>query len=140
MSFFPSSLSAFTNTLSPLQNLMSCLAVGLGGFLGSLLRYAMTFIPLKSKSGFPWITLITNVLGCLFIAWICSRIDGQSHPRLMLFLKVGLCGGFTTFSTLALESQQLLRQGRLDLALAYIASTLILGIACIFLVEALHAL
>ena len=91
--------------------MMNCLAVGLGGFLGSVLRCPLSLVLLDRTGSFPVNTLCANVLGAFAIGLIAAALSRQSglNPRLILFLKVGVCGGFTTFSTFALETNGLLR-------------------------------
>ena len=74
------------------------LFVGLGGALGAVLRYAISLFPYKGT--FPVLTFITNVLGALLIGYIAGAAARRGLSRnLVLFLKTGVCGGFTTFST-----------------------------------------
>lgn len=83
---------------------MSFLFVALGGALGAVVRYAISLIPVKS--GFPILTLITNMIGAVLIGFIVgftSNRDGVSDNTI-LFWKTGVCGGFTTFSTFSLEA------------------------------------
>ena len=83
---------------------MNFLFVALGGAVGAMARYAISLIPLKTE--FPFLTLITNVIGAIligFIVGITSARDGVSK-NMVLFWKTGVCGGFTTFSTFSLES------------------------------------
>ena len=83
---------------------MSFLFVALGGALGAVARYAISLIPVKS--GFPILTLITNMIGAVLIGFIVgftSNRDGVSDNTI-LFWKTGVCGGFTTFSTFSLEA------------------------------------
>lgn len=112
--------------------LTEILIVGCGGFIGATLRFLFSLIPLKSPSGFPWSTFSVNLLGCLLIVLITSRISPAEHPTLLLFLKVGICGGFTTFSSFALETNNLLSQGKTLLALTYCLSSVCLGVLIIF--------
>jgi fluoride exporter len=119
----------------------SFLAVGMGGFLGTVLRYLLSMIPLASKSGFPYITLAINVLGALAIgilAGLSSKYTG-ANADLMAFLRVGICGGFTTFSTFALEITNLFGAGKAGAGAAYILLSLILGVAAVFLGKAVVA-
>lgn len=96
------------------------LCVGLGGFVGAVLRYLLGLIPVK-QTPFPVMTLVINVAGAFVIgvlAALCEKNKMQSQP-LLLFLKVGVCGGFTTFSTFSLEAYDLLSSGRTATAVFY---------------------
>ena len=91
--------------------MMNCLAVGLGGFAGAVLRYLIGLIPTGETMIFPVKTFCINVIGCIVIGAITVLAAKLSvPPRMILFLKVGVCGGFTTFSTFALESSDLIRR------------------------------
>lgn len=117
--------------------LLNCLCVGLGGFVGSVLRYLVTLLPYGA--GFPVKTLAINVLGAFVLGLICALATRHvdASPQLMLMLKVGLCGGFTTFSTFALETSDLLQSGAWPAALAYAAASVVLSVAAVFGAEAL---
>lgn len=101
-------------TLLPTRWLADAGTVGLGGFLGSVLRYWISgavyaFTPAPR---FPWGTLAVNVLGCFAIGWIGGLAESRgvlSAPG-RLFLLVGVLGGFTTFSTFGYETLALLRE------------------------------
>ncbi|MCM1416392.1 MAG: fluoride efflux transporter CrcB [bacterium] len=88
---------------------MSFLWVALGGALGAMGRYAISLIPVKSA--FPVLTLITNLIGAVAIGLIAGIADSKESvpPELVLFIKTGVCGGFTTFSTFSLEAYDLFR-------------------------------
>ena len=90
------------------------LATTTGGFAGSVLLYLAGKLPLQSAEGFPYVTLMINVLGSFAIGLIAAVAAKRADidPRLVLFLRVGLCGGFTTFSTFSLETVGLLEEGR----------------------------
>ncbi len=89
---------------------MGFLFVGLGGALGAVLRYAISLIPYKGT--FPILTLITNVCGAVLIGYVAGIAVGkQLSPNLVLFLKTGVCGGFTTFSAFSLETFTLSQNG-----------------------------
>ena len=94
--------------------------VALGGALGAVLRYAVSLIPVRG--GFPVLTLLTNLLGALLIGFIAGAAEiSAPSPSLILFVKTGLCGGFTTFSTFSLESYTLIKAGQKGTAVLYIA-------------------
>ena len=116
-----------------------CLFVGIGGFIGSVCRYLIGLIPLSPSNGFPVKTLVINVAGAFAIGLIAAAAakNADISPRIVLLLKTGICGGFTTFSTFALEISDLIRGGSLAAAAAYMLLSLILGVAAVFAAEAL---
>lgn len=101
------------------QLITAILLVGLGGFLGSVSRYLLSTITIKGT--FPFITFLTNFAGAVLIGFIVEfsyKIFPLS-PNLMLFLKTGLCGGFTTFSTFSLETITLLENNHIKMSICY---------------------
>ena len=109
-----------------------CLFVGIGGFIGSVCRYLIGLIPLSPS-------LVINVAGAFAIGLIAAAAakNADISPRIVLLLKTGICGGFTTFSTFALEISDLVRGGSWAAAVAYMLLSLILGVAAVFAAEAL---
>lgn len=104
--------------------IFDCLAVGAGGALGAVCRYLLGLLPVsgvQANAGFPLVTFGINVAGAFLIGVIVSLFARNSGlpPHLLLFLKVGVCGGFTTFSTFSLEVLQLIEQGQWFAAAAY---------------------
>ena len=85
----------------------------------------------------PAKTFAVNVLGCFIIGLITalSLKSSSLNPRLILFLKVGICGGFTTFSTFALESSNLLKNGHAGIAILYMALSIVVGISFVLIAE-----
>ena len=118
---------------------LNCVFVGLGGLVGSVLRYLLGLLPLHHESGFPFITLGINVLGAFLIGLIVASAGRAPSldPRALLFLKVGICGGFTTFSTFALEAHGLLSGGKPMLALLYMILSVVLCVFAVFGADAL---
>ena len=113
---------------------MNIIAVGLGGFIGAVLRYLIGLIPFKENMVFPVKTFCINIFGCLLIGLItvlASR-NPEINPKWILFLKVGICGGFTTFSTFALETTDLIKGGHIGTAFLYAVLSAVIGIAVIF--------
>ncbi len=119
--------------------MLNLLAVGAGGFIGSIMRYLIGLIPVTESFLFPIKTFSINVLGCLLIGIIAvaASKNMQLNPQMLLFLKVGVCGGFTTFSTFALETSDLIKSGHIGIAFLYVALSVLVGIAVIFAVELL---
>jgi CrcB protein len=108
------------------------LVVGLGGFVGSALRYLASgwthsALPLLV---FPLGTLVVNAVGCLLIGLTAGLIDGRQMlgPEARLFLLIGVLGGFTTFSSFAHETLALSRDGELVKAAANVALQVALGL------------
>lgn len=119
--------------------LLDCIAVGIGGFIGSVFRYLVSLIPELHKGILPYQTLFVNILGALIIG-VTSKYAGlhsEMNPQLLLFLKVGICGGFTTFSTFALESAGYISEGSLWSMLVYAAVSVILCIAGVYIGQSL---
>lgn len=100
---------------------MRILLIGLGGFVGSILRYWLSGLAQNAASGsvFPIGTLIVNVIGCVAIGALSELAEerGFMSPETRALLIVGLLGGFTTFSAFANETLNALRDGALALAL-----------------------
>lgn len=114
--------------------MLKCLLVGLGGFIGSLGRYlvGMLFFPLGLN--FPLGTLSINFAGA-FVIGAVTEFSYRMTPlpaNLMLFLTVGICGGFTTFSTYSLETVNLLEEGRVLTGILYAAGSVLLCVAGVF--------
>ena len=118
--------------------LSNCMFVGLGGAAGAICRYLMGMIPLLQRGAFPLPTLMINLLGSFLIGIIAQKANGPTgmDPNLVLLLKVGFCGGFTTFSTFSLESLTLLEEGRMGLFALYAGLSLVLCIAGVALGKA----
>lgn len=117
--------------------MLNCLLVGLGGFVGSICRYLIGLLPINTGNTFPYKTLIINIVGSFLIGLIValSLKYSQLNPKLVLLLKVGFCGGFTTFSTFAFETSALIQKGQMISALVYILISICVGTAAIFLAE-----
>ena len=93
------------------ENMIQCFMVALGGGIGAIFRYLLTKIQLPFETTFPIITLFTNFAGAFLIGIIVSATAKYAlSEKTVLFLKTGLCGGFTTFSTFSLESITLIEQ------------------------------
>jgi CrcB protein len=117
---------------------MTYLWVGLGSALGGMARYWMTIATIRvTGPEFPWGTIAINVLGSFVIAFFgtLTGIDGRFNlpAEARIFVMVGLCGGYTTFSAFSLQTLDLARDGRWALAAANIVLSVVfcLGAAVI---------
>ena len=116
--------------------LRNLLIVGIGSFLGGMLRYLISLL-MKNfcGQGFPWATLLVNLMGCFLIGLIFglfSRFNGV-NSLCCLLLTTGFCGGFTTFSSFANEGLQLLSSGNVWGFVFYVSASVILGVALVAL-------
>lgn len=110
--------------------------VGAGSCLGGMARYAVgRAVQSVCNCTFPWGTFIVNVLGCLIIGLIFGFIDRgyQLSAEMRLFLTVGVCGGFTTFSTFMNENYLLFTGSGHLTALLYILSSVVAGFLMLYL-------
>ena len=117
--------------------LKSILFVGIGSFAGGVLRYIISYLMknVSSYQTFPWATLIANLVGCFLIGIIFaifSKYSNTNNP-LYLLLATGFCGGFTTFSTFANESLQMIQSGNILGFVSYTLTSIILGIILVWL-------
>lgn len=111
------------------------LLVGLGGGAGSIARYlCQKWIYTVYPHHFPWGTFIVNIVGCFLIGifWALSFRSFDENEHWKLFLMVGLCGGFTTFSAFTLEGIGLMREQRILLFFSYVALSVLIGLAATY--------
>lgn len=108
-------------------------AVAAGGALGAAARYGLAVAWPSSPAGFPWATFVTNAAGCLALGVLMELLAVLTDPHrlLRLFLGTGVLGGFTTFSTYAMESRDLVAAGNPALAGAYVAGTLLAALVAV---------
>ena len=111
------------------------LAIGTGSFIGGIFRYLLSqFIQTKFLTTYPFGTLGVNIIGCFFIGIVFGLSDkGNLTQEWRLFLATGLLGGFTTFSAFTNETVNMLRDGQLWYATAYITSSVLLGLIATFI-------
>ena len=111
------------------------LAVAAGGALGSAARYGLQLAWPTPAAGFPWTTLITNLTGAALLGGLMRVISHRiaPHPLLRPFLGTGVLGGFTTFSTYAVQTVDLVDAGHPGRALGYVLGTLIGALVAVHL-------
>lgn len=101
--------------------------IAAGGALGALARYAAGQIWPSAPGAFPWTTFWVNVVGCALMGVLMVLVTERyaAPPLLRPFLGTGILGGFTTFSTYAVDGDRLLRLDATGTALIYVAATLV---------------
>ena len=106
--------------------LFPMLAVGAGGFIGSVLRYGLSLAGQRFSVTFPHGTLWANLLGCLVLGGVAALVSETEilSPSARLFWATGLCGGFTTMSTCMYEMSRFAQDSEYWVASGYFAATL----------------
>ncbi|GAA3378941.1 CrcB family protein [Streptomyces racemochromogenes] len=111
-------------------------AVAAGGAVGASARYGLALLWPAAPGAFPWATFWTNTAGCALIGVLMVLISegGRSapHPLLRPFAGVGVLGGFTTFSTYAVDFSRLLDEGEAGTALAYAGLTVVAALGVVW--------
>jgi CrcB protein len=109
--------------------------VAVGGGIGATARHGASLLWPVGPTGFPWTTFWVNVVGCFLIGLFMIVItEGRPAHRLVRpFFGTGVLGGFTTFSTYAVDIQRLMEESRPGTALAYLAATLLAALAAVWL-------
>ncbi|MGP2440355.1 FluC/FEX family fluoride channel [Streptomyces sp. JW3] len=112
-------------------------AVALGGGTGAAARYAATLCWPTGPGGFPWTVFWVNVAGCAVIGAFMTLTDvWPVHRLLRPFFGTGVLGGFTTFSTFAVDFERLTATGHLTTGLAYLAATPLAALTAVWLAAA----
>jgi CrcB protein len=116
--------------------LKNLILVASGGAIGSCLRYGLAVLFRSNgnfSSQFPWSTFSVNLIGCLVLGIVVGVVmkstDDIFNSSLLLFLGIGMMGGFTTFSSFSVDTIKLFQQGYNAIALTYVLSSNLLGIA-----------
>ncbi|PIM66606.1 fluoride efflux transporter CrcB [Streptomyces sp. JV178] len=109
--------------------------VAVGGGIGATARYGASLLWPTEATGFPWTTFWVNVVGCFVIGLFMVVITDvwAAHRLVRPFFGTGVLGGFTTFSTYAVDIRNLVGEGHPRTALAYLAATLVAALAAVWL-------
>ena len=113
--------------------------VAVGGVLGAEARYGLSRALPHRPDGFPWATLLVNLSGCLLIGILMAVLSRppRPHPLARPFLGTGILGGYTTYSTFAIDVQQLVREHRPATAAGYLVATVLGCAVAVWLATAL---
>ncbi len=115
--------------------MLNLLLIGLGGFVGAILRYIISGVVQKGIISFPVGTLVVNTIGSFFLSFIMylSEYGGFFSKDIRVFLTIGLIASFTTMSTFSYESFRFLEQKEIFLFIINIVATLTLTLTAVYL-------
>ncbi|VVC76875.1 Putative fluoride ion transporter CrcB [Aquicella siphonis] len=117
--------------------MLNMLIAGMGGFVGTIMRYALNNAIYKWLDSplYPYGTLTINLLGCFLIGLTASLAESRISltPETRIFIQIGLLGGFTTFSTFGYETFTLLRDGQFVLGLGNVILQVTIGLIAVWL-------
>ncbi|MEO8295626.1 MAG: fluoride efflux transporter CrcB [Gemmatimonadota bacterium] len=113
--------------------MLMLLWVGLGSALGGMARFLLGGWMQRASPGFPWMTMLINVSGSFLLGMIMRNSGGASmRPETRAFFAIGICGGYTTFSTFSYETMMLLRDGQWWRAASYALASVVLSLLAVF--------
>ena len=119
------------------MSLSTCLIVMAGGALGTLARYLVSLLALPISRDLPWGTILINITGSFLIGFFGTLTLAQGRypvsENLRIFVMIGVCGGYTTFSSFSLQTLDLLRSGALGRAGINVAKSVVLCVAAVAL-------
>lgn len=109
-------------------------AVSLGGALGAAARYGAALLWPTPDAAFPWTTFAVNALGCavMGVFMVLATEVRTAHRLVRPFVGTGILGGFTTFSTYAVDIRRLSEHGRVGVGTAYLAATVVGALVCVW--------
>jgi fluoride exporter len=120
--------------------LIAILVVAVGAVVGASARFLITHFSsqLSHHHGFPYGTLIVNVIGCLIVGYVLTWSADHEHDRWRLLMATGFCGAFTTFSAFAYETMSYWHEGKLSALLLNVVANNVLCLAAVLLGIRLH--
>ena len=114
--------------------LKEIVAVFIGGGIGSTMRYLINKSSFIMPSSFPYSTFITNIIGCFILGLTIGYFlkNNNQNSEIFVFLTIGFCGGFTTFSTFSSEGLTLINNGNYLIFLIYTIASIVLGLLAVY--------
>lgn len=117
------------------MSLYTCLIIMAGGALGTLARYLISVLAAPISGNLPWGTIIINITGSFIIGLFGTLTLAHGRfpvsENMRLFVMIGLCGGYTTFSSFSLQTLDLIRSGAMTRAGVNIAASVVLCVAAV---------
>lgn len=117
------------------MSLYTCLIIMAGGALGTLARYVISVLTAPINGSLPWGTIIINITGSFIIGLFGTLTLAHGRfpvsENMRLFVMIGICGGYTTFSSFSLQTLDLLRSGAVTRASVNIAASVVLCVAAV---------
>jgi fluoride exporter len=117
------------------MSLYTCLIIMAGGALGTLARYLISVLAAPISGNLPWGTIIINITGSFIIGLFGTLTLAHGRfpvsENMRLFVMIGLCGGYTTFSSFSLQTLDLMRSGAVTRAGVNIAASVVLCVAAV---------
>jgi len=115
--------------------LLKYLMVGIGGCLGSILRFWLgSYIGSKMGTRFPYGTLVVNITGSFLIGLVLAllTVRTQWSPTWRYLIPIGFIGGYTTFSSFEYETLRAIQEGQIGLGLLYVSTSLVFGFVAVW--------
>lgn len=117
------------------MSFLTCLVIMAGGALGTLARYLVSLLTLPISGHLPWGTIIINITGSLLIGFFGTLTLAHGRfpvsENIRLFVMIGFCGGYTTFSSFSLQTLDLLRSGAPGRAMVNVVASMILCVTAV---------
>lgn len=116
-------------------NLLKYLMVGIGGFLGSILRFWVgSYIGSRMGTRFPYGTLVINITGSFLVGLAFALLTARTQwsPNWRYLIPIGFIGGYTTFSSFEYETLRTMQDGQVGLGLLYVATSVIVGFIAVW--------
>jgi CrcB protein len=117
------------------SDLLKYLLVGIGGCLGSILRFWLgSYIGGKMGARFPYGTLVINITGSFLIGLIFALLTVRTNwsPNWRYLIPIGFIGGYTTFSSFEYETLRMIQDGQIGLGLLYVATSVVIGFVAVW--------